>query len=287
MADQVTHELFGELRSAAQEGGEEGWARAVEVIGRWADEATFVEQALPYLREAFKDSAQTRLAPASWASEQGWHPAAALATGVDLAGSALDDEALAARLADYPGAALRVVKLDRTHAAHDALTALVGRADAATLHTLSLAGAQSAGGPLGQLAEGGQLNALSGLKALDLSNMGWHIHELEPFFRDSPVFRGLESVQLQGNLADHRDDLWHAFYDFMESTDEYGLDDYDGDYEDEDGEDSEDGEAGEVDPNVVRLSKLRLSVESQVVDWAMDITDEDGPYMETFHDLME
>jgi hypothetical protein len=282
MTTQDTQELFGELRSAAQDQDHAaGWTRMVAAIDKWQDLDSFKEQALPYLKESLKerDADEPRLAPASWADAHGLHPAIELANGLDLSASTLDDAALAALVADPRMEGLTTLRLNNTQASEATIRALASSAHVAALRDLSLYGCTKLNGDaIGELAQATNMPAL---QRLDITNLALNVDVLAPLF-DPKFSLKLHDLQFMGNTADHRDDLFSVFYEFMEQTEEYGSSEYDDYYGGDDEEEDDEATSGE---DAERLMGLRSSVESQVLSWAEDISD--GRAFEYFYDLME
>jgi hypothetical protein len=286
MTTQDTQELFGELRSAAQDQDHAaGWTRMVAAIDKWQDLDSFKEQALPYLKESLKerDADEPRLAPASWADADGLHPAIELANALDLSNSQLDDAALAAAVADPRLVHIIELRLGNTSAGDATIAALVGNPHAAALRDLSLNGCTKLStDAITMLAEATNMTAL---QRLDIRDLEQDVYELGPLFKPGYLLK-LHDIRFRGNVAGHRDDIFSVFYEFMEATDQYGDTEYNGYYDDEEEDGDEEAEAeAEVNEDTARLTSLRASVESQILSWAEHISD--GRTFDYFYDLME
>jgi hypothetical protein len=290
MTTQDTQELFGELRSAAQDQDHAtGWTRMVAAIDKWQDLDSFKEQALPYLKESLKERGadEPRLAPASWADAHGLHPAIELANGLDLSASTLDDAALAAAVADPRMEGLTTLRLNNTQAGEATIRALVSSAHVAALRDLSLSGsAQVSADAITMLAEA---TNLPGLQRLDVSKLGRQLYELKPLLSPDYLIK-LHDLRFLGNEEEDSDQLFFALYEFMERTDQHRThrrwDDL-GDHYDDDEEGEEEEESAEPDEETKRLIALRTSVEAQVLTWAEQMRDPDREPLECFIDLME
>lgn len=266
--------LFGELRSVAQGAASaEGWEQLVALIDRWADVVRFEAEALPYLKDQLAGEswqATARVAPPRWVEHE--HPALALCDGIDATGLKLKPAALIARI-QREARGWRTIKLDGTAADVSVIKAIAAHPGAARLHTLSLRGCKKSGAGLDALAEASKGGGLSGLRALDISEIGCDVSDMNALINSALALR-LEALQLTGNAADHRDEIYDAFYSFFDKTGELARNKRSKKITDEDR---------------ARAKALYDSVEAQIVEWANDIHagDDLEIVFESFHDLME
>jgi hypothetical protein len=193
--------------------------------------------------------------------------------GIDATGLKLDPAELIARI-EREARGWRTIKLDSTAADVSVIAAIAAHPGSERLRALSLRGCKQIGADaLDALAATAEGDMLVGLRTLDISELGCDVGAMSALM-NSPLASQLEALQLTGNAAGHRDEIYDVFYDFIDKMGELARDKRSKKITDEDR---------------ARAAALYDSVEAQIVEWANDIHagDDLEIVFESFHDLME